>query len=110
VPGLAALALFVQHDALLLALGLALSVVVSAAPVLKARRALRGSLFGRTAAAALLAAAIGELMIATAPFSGWVSGLGGATIAAPIALAALTLAVGWRFGFLVKTQTADAGV
>jgi hypothetical protein len=103
LAGLAALALFVQHDLILLAVGLALAVVVSAAPVIRARRVLRGSLFGMPAAAALLAAGIGELMIATAPFSGWVGTLAGVTIAAPVALAALTLAVSWRLGVFVKS-------
>jgi len=102
--GLAALALFVQHDVMRLAIALGLALVASAGPMIKARRALRAAPFARPAAAALLAAAIGELMIATPPLSGWVGGLQSATILAPLALAALTLAVGWRLEFPVEAQ------
>ena len=94
----AALALLVQHDFVLFAAALALAPVASVGPVIVARRALRGSRLGAAAASALLVAVIGELLILAPPFSVWGGGLKGASVAAPLALAVLTLAAGWRAG------------
>jgi len=107
LAGLATLALFVQHDYVLLVVGLALALVASAGPVIAGRRALRAAPFGKPASAALLAAAIGELLIVSPPLSGWVGGIAGATTVAPLALAALTLVVGWRFGLPVEARAAS---
>ncbi len=90
--GLAALALFVQHSLLAFALGLALALVVSAGPIVVARRALRTTRLRAAVAAAALAAALGEVMIVAPPVSGWVGGLTGANLIAPLILAGLTLA------------------
>ena len=65
--GLAALALFVQHSLLAFALGLALALVVSAGPVIVARRALRATRLRAAVAAAALAAALGEVTIVAPP-------------------------------------------
>jgi hypothetical protein len=92
--GLAALALFVQHSFLTFALGLALSLVVSAGPVIVARRALRATRVRAALAAAALAAALGEAMVIAPPVSGWVGGLTGASLIAPVIFAGVTLAAG----------------
>lgn len=92
--GLAALALFVQHSFLTFALGLALSLVVSAGPVIVARRALLATRLRATLAAAALAAALGEATVIAPPVSGWVGGLTGANLIAPVIFAGLTLAAG----------------
>ena len=92
--GLAASALFVQHSFLTFALGLALALVVSAGPVIVARRALRATRVRAAIAAAALAAALGEAMVIAPPVSGWVGGLTGASLIAPVIFAGLTLAVG----------------
>jgi hypothetical protein len=92
--GLAALALFAQHSFLTFALGLALALVVSAGPVIVARRALRATRVRAAIAAAALAAALGEAMVIAPPVSGWVSGLTGAGLIAPVIFAGLTLAAG----------------
>lgn len=97
--GVAALALFVQRDFTLFVVALAFALVASIGPIIVARRALRVNRLGATAASALLAAAIGEALSLAPPFSG----LAGARIVAPLALAALTLAVGWRAGALSTT-------
>lgn len=96
--GLAALALLIQHDFALFAAALALALIASIGPVILARRALRATRFGATAASALLVAVISELLILAPPFSTWGGGLKGAGIAAPLALALLTLLAGWRAG------------
>ena len=92
--GLAALALFVQHSFLTFALGLALSLVVSAGPVIVARRALRATRVRAALAAAALAAALGEAVVIAPPVSGWVGGLTGASLIAPVIFAGVTLAAG----------------
>jgi hypothetical protein len=92
--GLAALALFVQHSFLTFALGWALSRVVSAGPVIVARRALRATRVRAALAAAALAAALGEAMVIAPPVSGWVGGLTGASLIAPVIFAGVTLAAG----------------
>ena len=92
--GLAALALFVQHSFLTFALGLALALVVSAGPVIVARRALRATRVRAALAAAALAAALGEAVVIAPPVSGWVGGLTGASLIAPVIFAGVTLAVG----------------
>jgi hypothetical protein len=104
LASLVGLALFVKHDPVLFAAALVFAVVASARPVRAARRAMRAAPFGRPAAAALLAAAVGDLMIATPPLSGWVAGVPGTSIAGPVALALLTLAIGWRLGLPVAAQ------
>jgi hypothetical protein len=95
--GLAALAVFVQHSFLTFALALALSLVVSAGPVIVARRALRATRIRAALAAAALAAALGEAMVITPPVSGWVAGLPGANLIAPVIFAGVTLATGLAF-------------
>lgn len=92
--GLAALALFVQHNLLGFTLGLALALVVSTGPIVLVRRALRATRLRAAVAAAALAAALGGAIVGAPPVSGWVGGLTGATIIAPVALAGLTLAAG----------------
>jgi hypothetical protein len=76
------------------ALGLALSLVVSAGPVIVARRALRATRVRAALAAAALAAALGEAMVITPPVSDWVGGLTGASLIAPVIFAGVTLAAG----------------
>ncbi len=95
-PGLVAISLFVQRDLGLLAIALGLALVVSAGPVLVGRRALRALPFGAQASAALLAAALGEAVILTPSVTGWIGGWNGLGVVAPLALAALTFALGWR--------------
>jgi hypothetical protein len=92
--GLAALALFVQHSVVTFALGLALALAVSAGPVIVARRTLRATRVRAAIAAAALAAALGEAMVIAPPVSGWVGGLTGANLIAPVIFAGLTLAAG----------------
>jgi len=46
-------------------------------------------------------------LIVSPPLSGWVGGIAGATTVAPLALAALTLVVGWRFGLPVEARAAS---
>jgi hypothetical protein len=98
--GLATLALFVRHSVSLFGVALALALVASAGSVIAARRALRATRLAATAGAALLAAALGEALLLAPPFSDWVGGLTGARFLAPLLLAALTLAAGWRAGAL----------
>jgi hypothetical protein len=92
--GLAALALFVQHSFSMFALGLALALVVSAGPVIVARRALRATRVRAAITAAALAAALGEALVLAPPVSDWVGGLTGANLIAPAVFAALTVAAG----------------
>jgi hypothetical protein len=91
---LAALALFVQPDWPLFAFALALSLVASAGPVIVARRALRATPLRAAVAAAALVAALGELLVIAPPVSGWIGGLMGASLIAPVLLAGLTLVAG----------------
>jgi hypothetical protein len=92
--GLAAMALFVQNSFLLLALGLALALVASVGPVIAARRALRATPLRAAVAAAALAAVLGEALVAAPPVSGWVGGLTGANLIAPVLLAGFMFAAG----------------
>lgn len=94
--GLVAIALFVQRDFLMLALALALALVASAGPAIRARSALRAFPMVASAAAASLVAALGEVVILTPAVSGWITGLTGAGVVVPLAMAILTLAMGWR--------------
>jgi hypothetical protein len=92
--GLAAIALFVQNSFLLFALGLALALVASAGPVIVARRSLRATRLRASIAAAALAAALGEALVVAPPVSGWVGGLNGASLMAPVVVAGLTFVAG----------------
>ena len=91
---LAALALFVQQSSLLLAIAIALALVASVGPVIAARRVLRATPLRAAIAAAALVAALGEMLVVAPPVSGWIGGLAGASLIAPVALAGLTLAAG----------------
>jgi hypothetical protein len=101
-PALAALALFVQQNWLLFALALAFALVASAGPIIAARRALRATPLRAALAAAALVAALGELLVAAPPLSGWIGGLTGASLIVPVVLAGLTLAEGLALARPVK--------
>ncbi len=86
---LVALALFVQQSWPLLAVAVALALAASAGPVIAARRLLRSTPLRAALAAAALVAALGEMLVAAPPVSGWIGGFTGANLIAPAALAAL---------------------
>jgi hypothetical protein len=73
---------------------LALALVASAGPVIVARRTLRATRLRAAIAAAALAAALGEALVVEPPASGWVGGMTGASLIAPVILAGFTLAAG----------------
>jgi len=101
--GLATLALFIQHNGLLFVVGLLLSVVVSVGPVIAARRQLRAPGLRSALGAAALAAALGEAFIYEPPVSGWIGGVTGAALLAPVVFAALALTAGLALGRAPKT-------
>ena len=105
--GLAAIALFVQNSYLLFALALALAVVVSMGPVIAARRALRATRFGASMAAAAFAAAVAETLVVAPPVSGWLGGLTGASLIAPIVAAGLTFVAGLMLVKPAKLESAS---
>jgi hypothetical protein len=107
---LAAVALFVQQSWLLLAIAIALALVASAGPVIVARRVLRATPLRAAVAAAALVAALGELLVVAPPVSGWIGGLTGASLIAPVALAALTLAAGLALARPTKLIGEGGGV
>jgi hypothetical protein len=107
---LAALALFVQQSWLLLAIAIALALVTSTGPVIVARRVLRATPLRSAIAAAALVAALGELLVVAPPISSWIGGLTGATLITPVALAALTLAVGLALARPAKLIGEGGGV
>jgi hypothetical protein len=106
--GLAALALFVQHSFLAFAVGLGLALVASAGPVIVLRRALRATRLRAAIAAAALAAALGEALVVAPPISGWVGGLTGVNLIAPVLLAGITLAAGLTLAKPAVSVRADA--
>jgi hypothetical protein len=61
-------------------------------------------------AAAALVAALGELLVVAPPISSWIGGLTGATLITPVALAALTLAVGLALARPAKLIGEGGGV
>ncbi len=94
--GLAAVALFAQRSMTVLAIGLALALLASIAPLIIARRALRSTRLGRAAAEALLAAAIGEVVILIPPVAAYAGGSTSVELIVPLLLAGVTLAFGLR--------------
>jgi hypothetical protein len=92
---LAALGLFVQQNALLFAFALLLAPVFSTGPAIAARRVARATPLRAAIGGAALAAALGATLVAAPPVSGWVAALTGASVIAPLVLAAATLAAGW---------------
>jgi len=91
---LAALGLFVQQNLLLLAFALLLALAVSTGPVIAARRGARATPLRLALGGAALAGALGEMLVATPPVSGWI-GASLVSLMAPLALAALALVAGW---------------
>jgi hypothetical protein len=92
---LAALGLFIQQNVYFLAFALLLALAVSTGPALALRRVARATPLRAAAGGAALAAALGETLVTAPPISGWLSALTGASVIAPIALAAATLGAGW---------------
>jgi hypothetical protein len=107
---LAALALFVQQSWLFLAIAVALTLVASVSPVIVARRVLRATPLRATIAAAAMVAAFSELLVVAPPVSGWIGGLTGASLIAPVALAVLTFAVGMTLAKPAKLIGEGGGV
>jgi hypothetical protein len=105
---LAALGLFVQQSALLLAFALLLAPVVSTGPAIAARRAARATPLRAALGAAALGAALGETLVAAPPVSGWIAALTGASVIVPLVLAAATLAAGWALAASARPARGDA--
>jgi len=92
---LAALGLFIQQNMLLLAFALLLALAASTGPAIALRRFARATPLRAAVGGAALAAALGQMLVAATPVSGWLSAVTGAAAIAPFALAAATLAAGW---------------
>jgi hypothetical protein len=107
---LAALALFAQQSWSLLAIAVLLAIVASVGPVIAGRRLLRATPLRAAIAAAALVAALGEWLVVTPPVSGWIGGLTGASLIAPVALSALTLAAGLALARPAKLIGEGGGV
>jgi len=105
---LAALGLFVQRNAALFAFAVLLAPLASTGPAIAARRVARATPLRAAIGGAALAAALGETLVAAPPVSGWLAALTGASVMAPLVLAAATLAAGWALAAPTRPARGDA--
>lgn len=105
---LAALGLFVQQNVLMFSFTLALALVASTGPAIALRRAAQATPLRAALGGAALAAALGKTLIAAPPISGWIGALTGASLIAPLVLAAATLAAGWALASSAGSAHSEA--